>query len=153
MIAAFTNFSIKQERKTMNFVHLLLFSFVLLVSLQWAEGGQSISGDDLLRPRRSKNGVCDGPGRATSFKCRACCEKCSKIKVFTMFQHARRQACEKKCCAVCNFWLKPEERPCWVLVWVVPIWDTWTKKWLAYILDSGYHGCQFLIKIPYQFDM
>merc|ERR1711928_248988 len=108
LIPAFT----KQERKTMNFVHLLLFSFVLLVSLHWTEGGQSISADDLLRPRSGKNGVCDGPGRGSSFKCQACCNKCSNTKVSTMFEHFRRQACEQKCCAVCNFWLRPKERPC-----------------------------------------
>merc|ERR1712013_8719 len=100
LIAAFT----KQERKTMNFVHLLLFSFVLLVSLHWTEGGQSISVDDFLRPRTGKNGVCDGPGRGSSFKCQACCNKCRG-------RHNYR-ACEQKCCAVCNFWLKREERPC-----------------------------------------
>merc|ERR1712116_113050 len=93
LIAAFT----KQERKTMNFVHLLLFSFVLLVSLHWAEGGQSISVDDFLRPRKAKNGACNVAGRASSFKCQACCNKCR--------HNYRRPACEQKCCAVCNFWL------------------------------------------------
>merc|ERR1711973_906542 len=100
LIAAFT----KQERKTMNFVHLLLFSFVLLVSLHWTEGGQSISLGPLIRPRTGKNGVCDGPGRGISFKCQACCHKCRHSYL--------RPACEQKCCAVCNFWLKREERPC-----------------------------------------
>ena len=110
--------SVHQTRKkNMNFVHLLLFSFVLLASLHWTEGGQSISVDDFLRPRTGKNtlgplfhprtgknGVCDGPGRGISFKCQACCNKCRG-------RHNYR-ACEQKCCAVCNFWLKPEERPC-----------------------------------------
>merc|ERR1712240_769643 len=106
LITTFTNFNIKQE-KIMNFVHLLLFSFVLLVSLHWAEGGRpwSMSGD-----RRGKNGVCDGPGRATSFKCRACCNKCSTN--YLLLLQTTRQACEQTCCAVCNFWLKREERPC-----------------------------------------
>ena len=123
--------SVHQTRKkNMNFVHLLLFSFVLLASLHWTEGGQSISVDDFLRPRRKeggqsislgpllrprtdKNGVCDGPGRGISFKCQACCHKCR--------HNYLRPACEQKCCAVCNFWLKREERPCWVLVCLVPI--------------------------------
>merc|ERR1712240_609496 len=103
LITTFTNFNIKQE-KNMNFVHLLLFSFILLVSLHLAEGGQSISGDDLNRPRTGKNGFCDSPRQRgpVSFNCRACCDKCR--------HNYRRPSCEKKCCAVCDLWqFKPEE--------------------------------------------